>query len=87
MQSSKRLSPSPTDLIDWLNADGVLDLDWDFPDDGDLFAAGLSSTAILHLLVPAVEDKYGVILGPEDLTRANLATPKSLAAVIASKIP
>ena len=86
MHVSKHLSPSPTDLIDWLNAEGVLDLDWDFPDDGDLFAAGLDSTAVVQLLVTAVEDKYGVELGPDDLTRANLATPKSLAALIGGKI-
>ena len=41
MDSSKHLSPSPTELIDWLNAEGLLDLEWDFPEDGDLFGTRL----------------------------------------------
>ena len=84
MESSKNLSPNPTELIDWLNGEGLLELDWDFPEDGDLFAAGLDSMAVMQLVV-AVEDEYGVELGPDDLTRANLATPTTLAALIASK--
>ena len=86
MDSSKHLSPSPTDLIDWLNGEGLLELDWDFPENGDLFAAGLDSMAVMQLVV-AVEDEYGVELGPDDLTRENLATPKTLAALIAAKSP
>jgi acyl carrier protein len=31
----------------------------------------------------AVEDRFGIELGPEDLTKANLATPTTLAALIA----
>jgi len=85
MDSSKHLSPSPTDLIDWLNGEGVLELDWDFPEDGDLVAAGLDSMAVMQL-VTAVEDEYGVELTPDDLTRENLATPRTLAALIAAKI-
>lgn len=84
MESSKNLSPNPTELIDWLNAEGLLDLDWDFPEDGDLFAAGLDSMAVMQL-VAAVEDEYGVELGPDELTRENLATPTTLAALITAK--
>ena len=84
MESSKNLSPNPTELIDWLNGEGLLDLDWDFPEDGDLFAAGLDSMAVMQLVV-AVEDEYGVELTPDDLTRANLATPITLAKLIAEK--
>ena len=84
MDSSKQMSPSPTELIDWLNGEGLLELDWDFPEDGDLFAAGLDSMAVMQLVV-AVEDEYGVELTPDDLTRANLATPATLAALIAAK--
>lgn len=68
-----------------MNDEGVLELDWDFPEDGDLFAAGLDSMAVMQLVV-AVEDRFGVELGPEDLTRANLATPTTLAALLAAKI-
>lgn len=85
MEVSKKNSPTPTELIDWLNDEGVLELEWDFPVDGDLFTAGLDSMAVMQLVV-AVEDCYGVELGPEDLSRANLATPVTLAALIAVKI-
>jgi acyl carrier protein len=85
MDSSKQMSPNPTELIDWMNGEGLLELDWDFPEDGDLFAAGLDSMAVMQLVV-AVEDEYGVELGPDDLTRENLATPTSLATLISRKI-
>lgn len=84
--SKKKNSPNPVELIDWLNDEGVLELDWDFPEDGDLFAAGLDSMAVMQLVV-AVEDRFEVELGPDDLTKANLATPTTLAALIAAKIP
>ncbi len=84
--SKKKNSLSPTELIDWLNDEGVLELDWDFPEAGDLFTAGLDSMAVMQLVV-AVEDRFKVELTPEDLTRANLATPASLAALISRKTP
>ncbi len=83
--SKKKKSPTPIELIDWLNDEEVMELDWDFPEDGDLFGAGLDSMAVMQLVV-AVEDRYEVELGPEDLTKANLATPTTLAALIASRV-
>ena len=82
MEVSKKNTPTPTELIDWLNDEGVIELDWDFPEEGDLFEAGLDSMAVMQLVV-AVEDRFGIELGPEDLTKANLATPTTLAALIA----
>ena len=82
MEVSKKNSPTPTEVIDWLNDEGVLELDWDFPEEGDLFEAGLDSMAVMQLVV-AVEDRFGIELGPEDLTKANLATPTTLAGLIA----
>ena len=82
MEVSKKNSPTPTEVIDWLNDEGVLELDWDFPEEGDLFEAGLDSMAVMQLVV-AVEDRFGIELGPEELTKANLATPTTLAALIA----
>lgn len=84
MDSSKQISPNPTELIDWLNGEGLLELDWDFPEDGDLFAAGMDSMAVMQIVV-AVEDEYGVELGPDDLTKENLASPTTLARLIAAK--
>jgi acyl carrier protein len=85
MALSKRKAPTPTELIDWLNGEGLLELDWDFPEDGDLFAAGLDSMAVMQI-VTAVEDEYGVELGPEDLTKENLATPLTLVALLETKL-
>ena len=62
-----------------------MELDWDFPEDGDLLAAGLDSMAVVQLVV-AVEDRFEVELTPEQLTKANLATPAALAALIASRL-
>jgi acyl carrier protein len=84
MAVSKKNVPTPVELIDWLNDEGVLELDWDFPEDGDLAAAGLDSMAVMQLVV-AVEDRFGVELTPDDLTRENLATPTTLAALIGAK--
>jgi len=83
--SKKKESPTPVELIDWLNDEGVLELDWDFPVDGDLFGAGLDSMAVMQLVV-AVEDRFEVELGPEALTKVNLATPTSLAALITARM-
>ena len=85
MEVTNKKSPTPTELIDWLNDEGVIDLDWDFPEDGDLFEAGLDSLATVRL-VTAVEDRFEFELVAEVLTRANLATPTTLAALIAARI-
>ena len=46
MEVSKKNTPTPTELIDWLNDEGVMELDWDFPEDGDLFILfGIASAA------------------------------------------
>ncbi|WAC18678.1 acyl carrier protein [Luteolibacter sp. SL250] len=75
---------SPEEVIDWLNEEGMVELGDGFPADGDLFSAGLDSMAVMQMVV-AAEEKFGVILGPGDMTRANLSTPRSLAALISSK--
>jgi acyl carrier protein len=81
---SKKNSITPTELIDWLNDEGILELDWDFPEDGDLAAAGLDSQ-VLSQLVMAVEDRFEIELVAEDLSAADLATPTSLAAFLAAR--
>ena len=75
-----------SEIIDWLNREGLLELDDGFPEDGDLATAGMDSMAVMQLVV-AAEQEFGVVLGPADLTRANLATPRSLASLIAAKMP
>lgn len=85
MESSENLTPTPTELIDWLSHEGIVDLDWDFPEDGDLPAAGLDSMAVMRLVV-ALDEEYGIVLEPEDLTRAHIASPRALAALIKQRI-
>ena len=85
MRVAKKKSLSPTELIDWLNDEGVIDLDWDFPEDGDLIEAGLDSAVVLKLII-AIHDQFEIELDPADLTGKNLATPTSLAAFIADRI-
>jgi len=82
MEVSKKNTPTPTEIIDWLNDEGVLDLDWDFPEDGDLVAAGLNDSTTAQLVI-AVEDRFGIELTPQDLAKADLATPTTLAKLLA----
>ena len=85
MRVAKKKSLSPTELIDWLNDEGVIDLDWDFPEDGDLIEAGLDSAVVLKLII-AIHDQFEIELEHVNLTREHLATPTSLAAFIADRI-
>jgi acyl carrier protein len=77
---------TPQEVIDWLNEEGMVELDPGFSADGDLFSAGLDSMAVMQMVV-AAEEKFGVVLGPEDMTRTNLSTPQSLATLISEKTP
>ena len=77
--------PTARELSAWLASEGIVETGADFPDDGDLFGAGLDSMAVMQLVV-AAEDAYHVILGPEDLTREQLRTPQTLAKLFARKI-
>lgn len=85
MRSSKEKSPTPTDLIDWMNDEGLIELDWDFPVDGDLYEAGLDE-AIEVDLIAALEEHYGVEFSPEDLKKGKGITPERLAKAIHSKL-
>lgn len=68
-------------VIQWLNQEEFLAPDVELGGATDLIAAGLDSMAVMQLVV-AAEDSFGVILQPEDLTRENLATPVTLAALL-----
>jgi acyl carrier protein len=77
-------APNAAELVAWMRGEGIVDLADGFREDGDLFAAGLDSMAVMQLVV-AVEEAFGVVLGPEDLTRDGLATPQALAALVLRK--
>jgi acyl carrier protein len=73
-------------IVNLLTEEGLLDLPADFSGDADLFAAGLDSMAVMQLIV-IVEEKFGVVIGPEDTGRDHLGTPRALAALISRKLP
>lgn len=85
MQPRKKTPPSATELIDWLNGEGILELDWDFPENGDLFEAGLNDSAAMQNMVAALEDEYGIEFKSAEVSKARLGTPAKLAALIAAK--
>ena len=78
-------TPNARELSEWLAREGMVETGGNFPDDGDLFANGLDSMAVMQLVV-AAEEAFGVVLGPADLTRDNLKTPQALSALFAEKI-
>lgn len=78
-------APTARDITAWLVREGIVETTPDFADDGDLFANGLDSMAVMQLVV-AAEDAFGVVLGPADLTRDHLRTPQSLATLFSEKI-
>ena len=76
--------PTAEEVVAMLSEEGIVDLPADFPVDGDLFAEGMDSMAVMQLIVVA-EERFGAIIGPEDASRENLATPTDLARLIALK--
>ena len=78
-------APTARQLSAWLASEGIVETGGNFPDDGDLFGAGLDSMAVMQLVV-AAEEAYAVVLGPEDLTRDQLRTPRALADLFSQKI-
>lgn len=84
MSLKKDLSPCPTELIDWINGEGFLDLDWDFPEDGDLYEAGLDDSILVELTA-AIEGEYEIEMNPSEFKKAKIKTPCQLAALIGKK--
>ena len=66
-----------------LIATEILDTDPLTPQ-SDLFAAGLDSMGIMQLLL-AIEDRFGVVIDPADLSRDNFSTAEKIAALVAEK--
>lgn len=69
------------DIVTLIRDEGLVDLPEEFPVDGDLFAAGLDSMGVMHLIV-LVEERYGAALGAEDASREALGTAARIAATI-----
>ncbi|MCW1885823.1 acyl carrier protein [Luteolibacter flavescens] len=77
--------PTAEEVVTMLQEEGLVDLAPDFPVDGDLFAAGLDSMAVMQLIV-VVEERFGAVISPEDAGRENLGTPSALADLIGRKL-
>ena len=77
-------APTADEVMAMLRDEGLVDLAADFPADGDLFAAGMDSMAVMQLIVVA-EERFGAVIGPEDAGRENLGTPAALADLIGRK--
>jgi acyl carrier protein len=71
-------------VIDWLRNEQILDLTEGFSTRDDLFLAGLDSMAVMQLVV-AAEDRFGVVLQAADLSKDNLGTAESLAALLTTR--
>lgn len=74
-------APTPQEVIEMLREEGIADLPEGFPAEGDLFAAGMDSMAVMQLIVIA-EERFGAVIAPQDADRENLGTPRDLAALI-----
>ena len=57
----------------------------DFSSSSDLFQCGLDSVGIMHLLI-AIEDRYGIRLPDAEMSRKNLSTLGSLAALLVRQL-
>jgi hypothetical protein len=68
-------------LIDWLSAEDLLELDWDFPEDGDLNEAGMDEETVQRIIA-ALEDEYGVILENGEIAVGKKITPLDIVRMI-----
>jgi acyl carrier protein len=64
--------------------DELLDTAESLGPETDLFKAGLDSMGIMQLIL-AIEDRFGTVVDPSELSRDNFATTTRIAALIRSK--
>lgn len=62
----------------------VLELPADFPEDGDLFGAGMDSMGIMQLLLH-LEEEFGVKIPMGEVTTENFSTTAAIARLVAAK--
>ena len=79
------VAPSGEEIVKMLREEGLAELPEGFPVEGDLFAAGMDSMAVMQLIVIA-EERYGAVIRPEDAGRENLGTPAALAGLIGRRL-
>jgi acyl carrier protein len=76
---------SAPEVLEMIREEGLVDIDADFPVEGDLFEAGMDSMAVMQLIV-IIEERFGVVLGPEDVSRDLIGTAERLAELISTRL-
>lgn len=84
MSADNIQSPPDAGTIRALLERHVLELPVDFPQDGDLFEAGLDSMAIMQLLLHLEED-FGAKIPMGEVTAENFSTTAAIARLVAVK--
>ena len=64
--------------------DELLDSAEPLDQESDLFAAGLDSMGIMQLIL-AIEERFGAVIDPSELSRDNFATVTRIASLIRTK--
>ncbi|MBK8036649.1 MAG: acyl carrier protein [Verrucomicrobiaceae bacterium] len=72
------------DVIRLLTTEHLLEPDEPITPEADLFALGLDSMALMQLMLQ-IEVRFGIVIGPTELSRDHFATAEALAAFLNRK--
>jgi acyl carrier protein len=72
------------DVIHLLTSEHLLEPDEPITPEADLFALGLDSMALMQLMLQ-IEVRFGIVIGPAELSRDHFATVEALAGFLNRK--
>ncbi len=72
------------DVISLLTSEHLLEPDEPITPEADLFALGLDSMALMQLMLQ-IEVRFGIVIGPAELSRDHFATVEALAGFLTRK--
>ena len=72
------------DVISLLTTEHLLEPDEPITPEADLFALGLDSMALMQLMLQ-IEVRFGIVIGPAELSRDHFATAEALAGFLNRK--
>ena len=72
------------DVISLLTSEHLLEPDEPITSEADLFALGLDSMALMQLMLQ-IEVRFGIVIGPAELSRDHFATAEALAGFLNRK--
>lgn len=72
------------DIISLLTTEHLLEPDEPITPEADLFALGLDSMALMQLMLQ-IEVRFGIVIGPAELSRDHFATAEALAGFLNRK--